>query len=240
VSYKVDGLKIFVSVAIGLAFDLGFLAISRDLSQDQKFTKWVELDADPRLVKDPNGRLESLVVEVNGERRIVYPKAGLDLVRGDLLTMVGAYLVDKSRLVRRVDLIGYRSRVSENAEDDLGRVIDTGRSLSKRRSRDSRGDEYRIEAFSDEGLSGGMILRLRDPELLSFEIEINGVVKKLSGNEPLWLKPADKVRVVDIRTNVRGNENITYDRLSSGQSREIRFSRGGRVFARIPIKWLRQ
>jgi hypothetical protein len=240
VNYKVDRLKIFVSVVIGLAFDWGVQAISRELSRDQKFTKWVELDTDPRLVKDPARRLESLVVEVNGERRIVYPRVGLDLVRGDLLTIVDAYLVDKSRVVRRVDLIGYRSRIGENSEDDLGRVIDTGRSLSKRRSRDSRGDEYRIEAYSDEGLSGSTILRLRDPELLSFEIEINGVLRKMSGNEPLRIRSTDKVRVVDIRTNVRGNENITYDRLSSGQSREIRFSRSGRVFARIPVKWLGQ
>jgi hypothetical protein len=49
--------------------------------------------------------------------------------------------------------------------------------------------------------------------------------------------PSDVIRVIDVRTNVRGNENVKYDKLYSRSVKEIRFSRGGRVFARIPIEW---
>ena len=80
-------------------------------------------------------------------------------------------------------------------------------------------------------------LAIKRPELLAFEIEVNGKVHKLSANEPLLISPSDAFRVVDVRTNVRGNENVKYDKLSSRSIKEIRFSRVGRVFARIPIEW---
>lgn len=190
-----------------------------------------------RLVSDPSKRLQSLVVEVNGERRLVEPNASLDLVAGDLLTIVEAHLVDKNHLVKAVDLVGYRSRLSNTLGDDRGRVIDTARHLSRKRSLSRDGRQYRIEVYSADGVSGEIILNIQEPELISFEIEVNGALKKLSSNDKLLLSSKDLVRVVDIRTNVRGNENVKYNKFSTNKSNEIRFSRGGRVFARIPIEW---
>ena len=186
---------------------------------------------------DTGRRLDSLLVEVNGERRIVRHQDGIDLVVGDLLTIVDAYLVDRAHPVKRVDLVGYRSRLNDTSGDDRGRVIDTGRNLSKKRSLGGDGRQYRIDVSTAEGLSGFTLLNLQEPELLSFEVEINGKVLKLVANEPLVLRPDDTIRVIDVRTNVRGNENVKYDRIASGTAKEIRFSRGERVFARIPIEW---
>ena len=193
--------------------------------------------AGSQQAKDPDQRLESLVVEVNGERRIVNPTVGLDLVAGDLLTIVDAFHLDKSIPVKSVDLVGYRSRLSNTSGDDRRRVIDTGRNLSKKRSRGGEGKHYRIEVSGPEGPTGFTFLNIREPELLAFEIEINGKVQKLVANEPLLIGPSDVIRVIDVRTNVRGNENVQYDKVYSRSVKEIRFSRGGRVFARIPIEW---
>jgi hypothetical protein len=58
----------------------------------------------------------------------------------------------------------------------------------------------------------------------------------------LALAASDQVRVLEVRTNVRGNENVKYDLVTKdwadGRPRkELRFSRGDIVFARIPIDW---
>lgn len=225
---------VIVSAVVG---GLTFQAFGSELPNAQRITGQLETRANVQLVKDPSKRLDSLVVEVNGERRIINPEAGLDLVAGDLLTIVDAFHVDKSYPVKSVDLVGFRSRLSDTLGDDRGRVIDTGRHLSKKRSRGGEGHQYRIDVASSGGLSGVTYLNVREPELLAFEIEVNGKVHKLSANEPLVISPSDAFRVVDVRTNVRGNENVKYDKPSSRSIKEIRFSRGGRVFARIPIEW---
>lgn len=188
-------------------------------------------------VSDPSKQLESLIVDVNGERRRADPASGIEVVVGDLLTIVDAYLVDKSQTVKTVDLIGFRSRVSKNSNDDRGRVIDTGRNLSSNRSLDKHGRKYRIEASGPEGLNGTVVLTMHDPQLLSFDLEINGERQKFSSGDILKLNAADSVRVVDVRTNVRGNEDVKYLFSDSKYSKELRFLRGTRVFARIPIEW---
>lgn len=225
------------AMALIVAGSLSSRAFSGESPHQQQLQGSAGDQSDSRQAKDPGKRLESLVVEVNGERRIVSPEAGLDLVAGDLLTIVDAFHVDKSIPVKSVDLVGYRSRLSDTSGDDRRRVIDTVRNLSKKRSTGGDGKQYRIEVSSSKGLSGFTFLNIRDPELLTFEVEINGKVQKLMANEPLVISPSDTIRVIDVRTNVRGNENVKYDKISSKSVKEIRFSRGGRVFARIPVEW---
>ncbi len=233
---RIRGQWAFV-IVLALVGGLTLQAFGGELQSAQRMTAQLDAEAKLHLAQDPSKRLDSLVVEVNGERRIVNPEAGLDLVAGDLLTIVDAFHVDKSYPVKSVDLVGYRSRLSDTSGDDRGRVIDTGRHLSKKRSRGGEGHQYRIDVASSGGLSGVTFLNIQEPELLAFEIEVNGKVRKLSANESLLISPTDALRVVDVRTNVRGNENVKYNKPSSRSIKEIRFSRGGRVFARIPIEW---
>jgi hypothetical protein len=80
------------------------------------------------------------------------------------------------------------------------------------------------------------------PTLLSFEVEVNGQRQKLTVGDKLSLGSHDGIRVTNIQTNIRGNENVAHElaskRLSSGRfQKEIRFTRGDLVFARIPIEW---
>lgn len=237
-NHKIKGMGHFlVALFWGVCVCFGFSVFGQNSLEGRVSEELPGMIANQRLVSDPSKHLQSLVVEVNGERRLVEPNASLNLVAGDLLTIVEAHLVDKSHPVKAVDLIGYRARLSNTLGDDRGRVIDTGRHLSKKRSLSRDGRQYRIEVYSVDGVSGEITLNLQEPELISFEIEVNGALKKLSANDKLLLSPKDLVRVVDIRTNVRGNENVKYNKFSANKSNEIRFSRGGRVFARIPIEW---
>jgi hypothetical protein len=195
-----------------------------------------------RQVDNPASRLESLVVEVNGERRRVEPASGFTVVRGDLVTVVEAWLVDKSKQAPIVDIAGFTTRLKRSGQDDRGKVVDTNRDFDPRQSEDGKGDRYAIRVIGSGVLYGETFLTIEEPALISFEVEVNGERRKLTPGDKLALSARDGIRVIDIRTNVRGNENVRHDlakkRNRDGTvTREIRFTRGEAVFARIPIDW---
>jgi hypothetical protein len=195
--------------------------------------------ADGRTVtaKEPDNQLDALIVDVNGERKRVQADGSVDVVFGDLLTIVEASLLNKSTPVDLVDLVGFRSAKSKFSGDDRGWVIDTGRHLSKKRSVAGDGRQYRIKVYGHDGLNGEVMLNVLDPELVSVSLEVNGSRRQVQSGDVLRLRAKDLVRVVEVRTNVRGNENVKYDKIAQKGTEELRFSRGGRIFARIPIEW---
>jgi hypothetical protein len=129
------------------------------------------------------------------------------------------------------------SAKSKFSGDDRGWVIDTGRHLSKKRSVAGDGRQYRIKVYGHDGLNGEVMLNVLDPELVSVSLEVNGSRRQVQSGDVLRLRAKDLVRVVEVRTNVRGNENVKYDKIAQKGTEELRFSRGGRIFARIPIEW---
>lgn len=182
-------------------------------------------------------RLDSVVVDINGERKKVDAGGSFDVVFGDLVTIVEATLLDKSAQVNVVDLVGFRGANSKAPGDDRGWVVDTGRHLNKRQSVAGDGKQYKIQVSGQGGRSGEVMLNVLEPELISIELDVNGSLRKIQSGDVLRLSAKDMVRVVEIRTNVRGNENVKYDKITKNGNKELRFSRGGRVFARIPIEW---
>ena len=188
-----------------------------------------------------SGAIDSLVVEVNGERRRVDPTSGLSLVRGDLLTIIDVALKDRSRSLPVVDVIGFRAK-SATSKDDRGHVIDTARNLNRFSSLDGQGGRYRIRISDANVIRGEVIMTIEEPRLISMEIEINGQRRTFGPDDRLSISAKDSIQIFDIRTNVRGNENVKYqisnNKPSTGRSKkELRFSRDGRVFARVPIEW---
>jgi len=185
--------------------------------------------------------IDSLVVEVNGERRRVEPMSGLYLVRGDLLTIIDVALKDGSGSLPVVDVIGFRAK-SARSKDDRGQVIDTARNLSRFGSLDGQGGRYRIRVSDANVVRGEVIMTIEEPRLISMEIEINGQRRTFGPDDRLSISGKDSIQILDLRTNVRGNENVKYEisnnKPSANRSKkELRFSRDGRVFARVPIEW---
>ena len=190
----------------------------------------------------PSLRLESMVVEVNGERRRVDPAVGFSVVRGDLVTVIDGWLLDKSKAIPLIDFVGFASKLKTSSQGDRGKVINTGRDLDSRQSIGGKGVAYEIRALGAGVDYGSITMSIEPPTLLSFEVEINGVHRKLGTGDRLRLGPRDGVRVTEILTNIRGNENVSHELASipgkRGQvTKEIRFARGDLVFARIPIQW---
>ncbi len=195
-----------------------------------------------RQSASPSLRLESMVVEVNGERRRVDPATGFVVVRGDLVTVIDGWLLDKSKTIPLIDFVGFKSKIKTISQGDRGKVIDTNHDLDARQSIDGKGNRYEIRALGSGVLYGSVTMIIEAPTLFSFEVEVNGERRKLTAGDKLSLGPHDGVRVTDVRTNIRGNENVLHELSSKkgGQGRilkEIRFTRGDVVFARIPIEW---
>lgn len=187
-------------------------------------------------------RLESLLVDVNGERRRVEPMDGFAVVRGDLLTIIDAWFVDRAKAQLKVDIVGLLNKGGKNGLNEVGRVIDTGRDFDPRLSENGRGERYKIRVFAAGVLHGEATLIIERPRLISFDVAVNGERQTIREGEKLSLSAHDGVRVLEIRTNIRGNENVRHD-LSTDKGadgrlkREIRFKRGGAIFAKIPIEW---
>lgn len=198
-----------------------------------------------RIVNGKNfaGKLESLIVDVNGERRRVDPTVGFSCVKGDLLTIVDAFVspMTNSKIIVEVD--GFRSERKGNRDDnDLGKVIDTGFDLQPLAQSKSKLGRHRIRILAGGKLYGITYMELAPPELISLDIEVNKKPIKLRSGDRLSLGPRDGLRVLEVRTNVRGNENVKHDLITKSMPdgstvREIRFTRGSSVFARIPIDW---
>lgn len=190
----------------------------------------------------PSLRLESMVVEVNGERRRVDPAVGFSVVRGDLVTVIDGWLLDKSKVVPLIDVVGFASKLKTSAQGDRGKIINTGRDLNAKESIGGKGMRYEILALGSGVEYGSVTMSIEAPTLFSFEVEVNGERRKLGAGDQLSLGPHDGIRVTDIRTNIRGNENVSHELGSvpgkrGRVSKEIRFARGDLVFARIPIQW---
>ena len=188
-----------------------------------------------------SGTIDSRVVEVNGDRRRVDPAAGISLVRGDLLTIIDVALKDRSGSIPVVDVIGFRAK-SARGKDDRGRVIDTARNLNRFSSLDGQGRRYRIRVSDANVVRGEAIMTIEEPRLISMDIEINGQRRTFGPDDRLSISAKDSIHILDIRTNIRGNENVKYEISNNKPStklskKELRFSRDGRVFARVPIEW---
>ena len=187
-------------------------------------------------------QLDKALVEVNGGRRLVSVKEGLDIVRGDLLTIREIWLEDRGREVSVVELIGYAPKRKDLSNDVRGKVINTSTDLSSELSVNKQGVDYVLRA-SGSGLNfGEMQIHLIEPRLDGVELTINGTRKFLSNGDVLSLRTTDQISVGRIVTNVRGNENVRHEmgviREKSGQEhRELRFVRGNYIFGRISLQW---
>ena len=76
-----------------------------------------------RKYTSPSLRLESIIVEVNGERRRVDPAAGFSVVRGDLVTVIDGWLLDKSKSIPLIDLVGFTPKLKKTPKVIAERLL---------------------------------------------------------------------------------------------------------------------
>ncbi len=198
---------------------------------------------------------ERLIVEINGNRTEWTAIDPLPIVKGDLIILLEGWIFDqKSKQVDRIDLVGFSSRTVKNSLNDQGFVINTAQDLQSRFSIDGQKSIFEIKGFIDGVLVSKSSIQLVDPRLEKVEISLNGVRRTLKDGEKLTIKASDRIAVLNVATNIRGNESVTHE-LRESKSRqnkekipspkidailpnkELIFSRNGQTFGRIPIQW---
>ncbi len=206
---------------------------------------WVRPAAPPNSPKptsEAGQQLDYVIVEVNGQPRLVKAGGELPVLRGDHLKIKEAALAGKAEGPKEVNLVGYQSP-SPKGED---RGYDfTTMDLKARHSEDQKGDVYALQVATKKVLHGTVYIRLMNPVLRYAEVSINGTNKVLRDGESLAVKATDLVKVERVVTNLEKTDDVLFQiapasaKATAGKPEgdyEIRFQRGGTDFARIPLK----
>jgi hypothetical protein len=188
----------------------------------------------PKATAEAGEKLDYVIVEVNGQPRLVKANGELPVLRGDRLRIKEAALVDKRVQPKEVNLVGYQSPKGDDRGHDF-----TTMDLRARHSEDGKGDVFAVVVQSKKELHGAVYIRLMNPVLRYAEVSINGNNKVLRDGEAIEVKSTDLVKVERVVTNLDKNDDVLFQiaPVDPANTRyEIRFQRGGTDFARIPLK----
>lgn len=183
-------------------------------------------------------QLDYLVVEVNGERRLVSAGTQVELVRGDKLKVTAAMLKDRQQQAQYVNIVGFKNP-PDNGKDS-GYVVNTDKQLLPYFSQRGEGRVYAIVVGSGTKVHGEVFFRLLDPQLRYAVLRVNDSKSLvLRDGEPVQVGLDDRLQISNVSVNFTPRKGLTFDiyRDSSvAVAHEIRFARDDKIFARIPLQ----
>lgn len=187
-------------------------------------------------------QLERVALDINSERTLVPVNGSIDVVRGDLLTLIDAWAKDPGTKIDVMDFVGYAPLRSNTGRDDRGFIINTAVDLKPQFAKDAGKSVFEIQVRSGTNTLGSVFIHVVEPRLERVEVSVNGKIQQLHDGDVLALRPIDKIAVRHVFTNVRGNENVRHDlrKIASPKgkpNRELVFARGDLVFGRIRLQW---
>lgn len=215
----------------------------------------------PTTAKAPaagESKLDFVVIEVNGEAKVVRSGEELAVIHGDHLVLKDAALLGKAAApkIGELNLVGYQSPKAKRSGEDRGFSFTTDEIKSKY-SENGTGNVYAVTATTKGTLHGTVYLRLIDPVLRYAELTVNGKKAVLRDGEEIEIGPQDLVKVEKVVTNLASTEGVTFQMVPAGETAaatvsaveqgkappaatagsryEIRFLRHGRPFAGIPL-----
>ena len=190
--------------------------------------------------------LDYLIVEHNGENKLLKNKETLSYIRGDELKIKAAKLREGEYQPSEVNLVGFRHPIKPGNRNDLGFLIDTSKTLDKKQwAVDEKGEVFFIAAASKKLLHGYAFLRRLEPALEYVDIKVNDKQRVMREGETLKLGAADLFKVGRVVTNIKNMDHITFQVVELGKDKraslksleyyEIRFKHRSHVFAKIPL-----
>lgn len=148
-------------------------------------------------------------VRVNGQE-MIFPESGrVPMILGDRFEIVDiiAGLPDTADLV--VNLKGFVGNRHNNTGEDRGYVVRTDRDLWKRYSLFKKGLHYQALVIQGQNQLGKLFIDLQAPRLRYVVLSVDGETGRcLAPGEACRIEAGQRVRLVDIQTNVQGNQGI--------------------------------
>ena len=193
----------------------------------------------PREVYAEQARqLDYLVVEVNGERRLMMAGAQIEIVRGDKLKVISAVLKDRRQQVQYVNIVGFKNP-PDNGKD-RGYMVNTDKQLMPYFSQRGEGRVYAIVVGSSDKIHGEVFYRLLDPQLRYAVLRVNDSKSLvLRDGEPVRVALDDRLTIKNVSVNFTQRKGLTFDIYrdpNAAVQHEIRFARDDKIFARIPLQ----
>lgn len=183
---------------------------------------------------NPAGRLESILLEVNGEPRMVRVNEELSVIRGDKIRVREAYLYDRSMMPKEVQVVGLM-RTRQGQAESRGVEFRT-KDLASRQSEGGKGQVYAVVVRSKKDLHGTAFLKIQDAALRYAEVSVNQTKRILRDGEPLKLSSKDLFKLHKIVTNLDHDDGVIFQIADGSRGeRAIRFLRYGVAFATIPL-----
>ncbi len=186
----------------------------------------------------PAQQLAYLIIEVNGERRLLRAGAQTDIVRGDTLKVVAALLRDRRRQAQYINFVGFKNPPDNGR--DKGYVVKTDTQLLPYFSQRGEGKIYAFVVGSGVKVHGEAFLRLLDPQLRYAVLRVNDSKRLvLRDGEPVQVALDDRLTISNVSVNFTSYQGLTFDiyrDANAAVSHEIRFARGDKIFARIPLQ----
>jgi len=161
-------------------------------------------------------------IKVNGEEKFLPNGVHLDIVRGDTIELVDVGATNGASADIAMNFKGFIGNAKNNSGEDRGYIIRTDRDLLKRFSIAANGQRYQIVAERKDQILGQMFVDLRDPilEYVVFQIG-DGEKRCLYPGEKITYRPGQALKLIDIKTNVSKNNNITAILKGKGTSFEV-------------------
>ena len=167
-------------------------------------------------------RIAFFRIKVNGEEKFLPNGAHIDIVRGDAIELVDVGATDGANAEICMNFKGFIGNARNNKGEDRGHIIRTDRDLLKRFSIAANGQRYQIVAEKKGQILGQMFVDLRDPvlEYVVFQIG-DGEKRCLYPGEKITCRTGQALKLIDIKTNVSKNNNVTAIIKGKGTSYEV-------------------
>lgn len=190
-------------------------------------------------------QIAELVVEVNGISNVYTGKDPIVIVKGDKLKLLSAKTTSGAEAIELINLVGFAN--SKRAGDDRQIEIDTERDLLDRFAMGASKDLYRIVAMNKGQPVGESLLKVLEPKLSHAVLTLNGNRSVWREGEMIRVKASDKVKVEKVVTNLgEKSKDVLFKivplKVSGAEDfggfklYEIRFQKGQKVFAKIPMQ----
>ncbi|HAJ27170.1 MAG TPA: hypothetical protein DCG53_08000 [Syntrophus sp. (in: bacteria)] len=161
-------------------------------------------------------------LKVNGEEKFLPNGAHLDIIRGDAIELIDVGVTSGASADIAMNFKGFIGDAKHNKGEDRGYIIRTDKDLIKRFSIAANGQRYQIVAEKKDKVLGQMFVDLRDPvlEYVVFQIG-DGEKRCLYPGEKITCRPGQALKIIDIKTNVSKNNNVTAIFKGQGTSAEV-------------------